>query len=616
VSRTGDAAKFRIADCMNAPNQIAPQPRPATDRWVRLTAAAAKVAGTFCVLVAALLLINHFGVPSQDPLKSKAIAEAKERLREAPKDEHLKQQIRDLDLQVRHRFFRHLATNNAGAWLLLAGAALFLIAARKTASDRKAPHLPPPFSGDVELARDRSGWGRWAVAATTVAVLALLLGIAAGTRVLVPDRASDLEKLLAGPGASPEGVAGPTLDEVLRNWTRFRGPRGDGVALSTNVPLTWNAATGEGILWRTEVPVKGFNSPVVWANRVFLTGGDEKAREVLCFDADTGSVVWRKAVPTAPPSAGKKVDIPEQTGYAASTGATDGRRFFAVFATGDLAAFDFSGNVVWSKSFGAPENMYGFATSLLIWQGRLILQFDQGEAEAGKSRLYAFEAATGRLLWEQRRSVPSSWATPLVIEAANRQQIITLGQPWVIAYDFTDGRELWRVDCLGSDLAPSPIFAGGLVLAVSAGKQMTAIRPDGQGDVTKTHVAWITEDNIPDITSPAGDGDLVFLATTDGMLTCLETKSGAKRWEQRLDLEFNASPTLVGDRLLLVSTKGVAVSVAAENTFRELGRAELGEGVHASPAIVDGRIYLRGLTNLFCLGAKAGDPGARGDRKP
>jgi outer membrane protein assembly factor BamB len=442
------------------------------------------------------------------------------------------------------------------------------------------------------------------VAGVAAMLGALLLAIAAGTRVLVPDGTRPAESPFDQPTAASGASDGPTLEETLQHWPRFRGPRGDGVALGTNAPLTWNAATGEGILWRAAVPVKGFNSPVVWGNRVFLSGGDAQAREVVCFDTDRGTLVWRQVVPAAPQP--KKVEIQDMTGYAASTGATDGRRFFAIFATGDLAAYDFSGSLVWSKAFGFPDSAYGYATSLLVWQGRLIVQLDQGDAEAGRSRLYAFDPATGRGLWEQRRAVPSSWTTPIVIDAANRAQIITLAEPWVIAYDLAQGSELWRVDCLGTDLAPSPIFAGGLVFAVSAGKQMAALRPDGQGDVTKTHVAWITEENIPDITSPVSNGELVFLLTTDGTLTCLEVASGTKVWEQRLDLEFHASPTLMGNRLLLLSTQGVAVNVAAERTFRELGRAELGEVVHASPALANNRIYVRGLTNLFCIGTPAG----------
>ena len=562
------------------------------------------------------MLANHFRVPSKDPLKSATLTAAKEQLRTQPTDEAAKQRIRDLDLDLRRRFFRHLDINAQGGWLLLAGGILFLLAAKAVADLRKAVPLPaakPLDDGAAAVASIR--FARWTVAALGAATMAVLLLIAVTTGTRVPSRTADLEKLQAG-SAEAAATAGPTLEQVLANWPRFRGPRGDGVALSTNLSLTWNVATGEGVRWKTAVPGKGFSSPVVWGDRVFVTSGDEQAREVLCFDAGNGRLLWQKQVPPAPELQGKKLEAPEQTGFAAATAATDGQRVFAVYGTGELAALDFAGKVVWSKFLGLPENLYGHSTSLLVWQGKLIVQFDQGEAEAGKSKLFALDPATGRVLWQQRRAVPSSWATPIVLDAAKPQQVITLGEPWVIAYDFADGRELWRVECLGTDLAPSPVFAGGLVMAVSASKQLTAIRPAGTGDVTKTQVAWNYGDNIPDITSPISNGELIWLLTTDGFLTCLDVKSGAKVWDKSLDQDFNASPVLVGNQLLLFTIKGLGLAVAADRSFQELDRAELGEAVHASPALVGEHLYVRGVTNLFCLGPSSAANPPTAQRKP
>ena len=585
----------------------APGPAPTApcspDRGARLTAL---VAAALVVAITGVMLANHFRVPSQDPLKAATLTAAKEQLRVQPTDEAAKQRIRDLDLELRRRFFRHLAINAQGGWLLLAGGILFLLAAKAVADLRKTVPLPASKPLDDGAAVASTRFARWTVTALGAATVAVLLLLAFTTRTLVPAGTAELEKLQADPAGT--AAAGPTLEQVLANWPRFRGPRGDGVALSTNLSLNWNVATGEGVRWKTAVPGKGFSSPVVWGNRVFVTSGDEQAREVICFDTDNGRLLWQKPLPPAPELQGKPLEAPEQTGFAAATAATDGQRVFAIFGTGELAAFDFTGKVAWSKFLGLPENLYGHSTSLLVWQGRLIVQFDQGEAEAGKSKLLALDPATGRVLWQQRRAVPSSWTTPLVLDALKPQQIITLGEPWVIAYDFADGRELWRVECLGTDLAPSPVFAGRHVLAVSASKQVVAIRPDGTGDVTKTHVAWKYEDDIPDITSPISNGELIWLLTTDGYLTCLEVKSGAKVWHKALDLDFNASPVLVGNQLLLVTIKGLGLAVAAGRSFQELGRAELGEAVHASPALVGDHLYVRGVTNLFCLG-----PGSAGN---
>lgn len=282
--------------------------------------------------------------------------------------------------------------------------------------------------------------------------------------------------------------------------------------------------------------------------------------------------------------------------------ATDGRRVYVIFANGDLAAFTIEGKLVWSKTFGPLKNPYGHAASLTIWRDRLILQLDQGDSEEGKSKLYALEGATGRVVWQTPRKVGASWASPIVIEAAGKPQVITLAVPWVIAYSATDGAELWRVEGLDGEITPSPIFAGGFVMAVSPSEKLMAIRPDGQGDVSKTHVAWVAEDNVPDITSPVSDGQLVFTVSSTGVVTCWNAKDGKKQWEHDFEMEFHASPSLAANRLYLFSQKGTALVVEAGAQFKELFRTEMGDAFHASPAFAPDRIYLKGLTNVFCLG--------------
>jgi outer membrane protein assembly factor BamB len=301
-------------------------------------------------------------------------------------------------------------------------------------------------------------------------------------------------------------------------------------------------------------------------------------------------------------ASGASAEIPEQTGYAASTMATDGRRAYAIFANGDLAAFNMDGKQVWAKNVGFPKNPHGHASSLMTVEGRLIVQLDQADAEQGLSKLIAFDGGTGRVAWQRNRPVAVSWATPLLVAAPSGSQIVTLAVPWVISYAARDGAELWRAEGLNNEVTPSPVFAGGLVLATSPNEKIMAIRPDGKGDVTKSHVAWEAEDNIPDISSPVGNGELVFAVTTPGMLTCYDAKTGKKQWEQDLAMECNASPTLVDDKLYIVTTKGLTLMVEAGRAFRELGRNDLGEKVYATPAFVRGRIFVRGVEHLFCIG--------------
>jgi outer membrane protein assembly factor BamB len=170
----------------------------------------------------------------------------------------------------------------------------------------------------------------------------------------------------------------PSPEELRANWPRFRGPDGGGVCAHGGAPLTCDVKTGTNIGWTAAVPAAGYSSPVVWGDRVFLSGGDEAKRELMCFDAQSGKLLWEGGVPKTAGSPEKTPEVPEQCGMAAATMATDGRRVYAMFANGDLAAFDFDGHLVWSKFLGFPKNPYGHAASLLTWQDRVIVQFDQG----------------------------------------------------------------------------------------------------------------------------------------------------------------------------------------------------------------------------------------------
>jgi len=178
--------------------------------------------------------------------------------------------------------------------------------------------------------------------------------------------------------------------------------------------------------------------------------------------------------------------------------------------------------------------------------------------------------------------------------------------PWVIAYAAADGTELWRVEGLNGEITPSPVFAGGLLFVASPSEKLLAIRPDGQGDVTRTHVVWTNEDNVPDVTSPTSNGELVFAVTTSGMLTCFDAKDGKKLWEHDFDMECHASPSLAGNRLYLLSQKGTAVVVEAARQFKDVFRTEMGDAFHASPAFAGDKIYLRGVTNVWCVGSNHG----------
>ncbi len=592
---------------MAAPTASLPPPPAADSTALRALRQTVVVITALCGLVVLLLLVQHERAQARDPLKSPQLAALKQQLLAEPKNEALKQQIRLLDLDLRRSHTRQVAFNGFGAWFVLGGVVALVLAVKGIARLRlvlPSPQAGPEAAERVALTARRARQATVAVAAITGAAF-LVLALPAKTRL--PSSPAGVDKVLAKlRGEGEDAPALPSPAELAANWPRFLGPSGNAFVTTATFPLAFNLASGEGVLWKTPVPAPGFNSPLIWSNRVFLSGGDATNRSVCAFDLGTGTQVWQRAVVNVPGTPATPPEVPDSTGFAASTMATDGRQVFAMFANGDLAAFHLDGRPAWSKNLGVPKNQYGFATSLAVWPGRLLLQYDQGEPENNLSKLIAFDGATGRVLWQKPRAVGQSWATPVVYEVGGKAQIATLAGELVIAYRVSDGTELWRAKMLAGEITPSPIFAGGLVVAVSPSDQLFAVKPDGAGDVTKSHVAWKTDENVPDVTSPVSNGELVFTVTSSGTVTCFELRDGKKLWEHECELEVNATPAIAGDRVYVFGAKGGLVVLAAAREARELAKTDLGEGVLASPAFARDVMVVRTVKTLFCVAAKAG----------
>jgi len=389
---------------------------------------------------------------------------------------------------------------------------------------------------------------------------------------------------------------------VAKYWTQFRGPGSQGRGAYDNVPLTWDAPAGRNILWRSPIPAPGKGSPVIWGKKVFLTGGSKDRREVFCYDADTGGLLWSTRIKDLPGSPARMKEPYEDTGYAASTPVVDDLHVLAIFANGDLACLDHDGKVIWAKALGLPNNPYSYGSSLVMYRNLLIVLWDQGALEDYMSKIFAFDAQTGRVVWQQRRAVSASWATPAVVRVGQADQLLTAANPWLISYDPATGSELWRAKTLeGGDVASTPACADGVAYSICAESYLAAVRADGSGDVTEAKLLWKSDTGLTNLTSPLTDGKLLWTIQTGGKLTCFDAKTGQVVYEKKLDKAFNASPSLCAGKLWLLGLKGHMFVCEAGREFKVLHTNLLGEGAFASPAFQDGRIYLRGRKNLFCI---------------
>jgi len=489
-------------------------------------------------------------------------------------------EIRRAEAALRARFLTGDRRLRQGGWLLLVGIATFAAGVKLALSTRpRIPALAPrAIAWDPD--REQSLFGR-----ASVLGAAILLSATAVAVPLLRERGGEIE--------TARGV-----------WTRFRGAGGLGISPHGAAPLVLDAREGqeENLRWKSVVPLPGLSSPVVWNERVYLTGASRNSREVYCYDALSGALLWRRPVSAGPESSRIPDGVWEETGYAAPTPVTDGARVWALFANGDVVCLDAFGKEIWCRNMGLPHTMYGLAASPMLLGEKLVLQIDQEVGDEGPaSALIALDAADGSDLWRTPRDVESSWPTPIRIQAPGGTQILTCANPFVIAYEPEDGSEIWCADCLAGDGGPSPSFAEGLVLVANIGSSLAAVRCDGEGDVTDTHLVWEHLEGLSDVPSPLAANGIVWFQGTDGTTTCLDLHTGEVFWEHDQKASFYSSPSLAGGRVYLISRDGEVHVIEAGREYRELAAGHLGEACDTSPAFADGRIYVRGRRHLFCF---------------
>ncbi|MHC4333720.1 MAG: outer membrane protein assembly factor BamB family protein [Planctomycetota bacterium] len=362
--------------------------------WARTAQRMAVVGGVFSVIVATLLAVNYVRRTVFDERRIAELDRLKIEILSQPNDEQLMSRIRDLDLRVRRERIRRLDFSHKGIRLLAAGLVTLLVGIMWAAGfSRKMPS--PALQGDVRAKQvEQRAWARRAVTAGT-------LLLAAGALLL---------------GLKPQvDFAGPSSEmEPDQIWPVFRGPGGMGISVTTNIPTEWNGKTGDGILWKKQVPLPGHNSPIVWTDHVFVSGGDANERQVYCYDALSGRLLWQHAVETEAGKTSEPLDVMEDTGLAAPTCVTDGKRACAIFADGDVGCFDFRGKQLWTRGLGVPDSAYGYSSSLAMYRSLILIQYDQATEDDEKSKVMALNVLSGQTVWETKRPVGSSWASPVV----------------------------------------------------------------------------------------------------------------------------------------------------------------------------------------------------------
>jgi outer membrane protein assembly factor BamB len=382
-------------------------------------------------------------------------------------------------------------------------------------------------------------------------------------------------------------------------WPEFRGPGGQGHSAERGLPLEW--AEGKNIAWKTPVAGLGWSSPVVADGRVWLTTAIEQrgiSLRVLAFDVATGREVVNVEAFNIP---SYRRAINPKNSWASPTPVIDNGRVYVHFGADGTAALSTSGAIVWKARFDYASQ-HGAGGSPIVYGDLLIFSCDGSDV----AFVVALDKNTGKVKWKTNRGFPAdqAYTTPLVIRAADRDQLISVGAFRTRAYDPSNGKEIWRVRYDdGFSNVPRPVFAHGLVFIATGFQQpsLLAVRPDGTGDVTKTHIAWALKRGAPLTPSPIAVGDELYVVNDGGIATCLDARTGAIVWQQRLGGTYSASPVFADGRIYFLAEQGVTTVIAPGREFRRLATNTLDGGLLASMAVSGGSLFLRTDTHLYRL---------------
>jgi len=389
------------------------------------------------------------------------------------------------------------------------------------------------------------------------------------------------------------------------DWPQFRGPSGQGHSSERGLPITWSES--QNVMWKTPVPGRGWSSPSVAGGRVWVTTSiKEKGASLraIAFDSSTGRETVNVEVFHL-----RSADLTNpKNSYASPTPIVEGDRVYVHFGAEGTAALTTTGEIVW-KARLPYQSQHGNGGSPVLYGDLLIVSCDGSD----DAFVVALDKRTGKVRWKTSRRLPAdqAYSTPLVIRVGDRDELVSVGAYRATAYDPQNGKEIWRVSYAdGFSNVPRPVYGHGLVYIATGFQQpsLLAVRADGAGDVTKTHIAWTLKRGAPLTPSPLVVGDELYVVNDGGIASCLDAKTGEARWLQRLGGEYSASPVFADGRIYFLSEEGVATVIAPGKEFRKLATSSLDGETLASMAVSDGSIFIRTGTHLYRIGAPGSSP--------
>jgi outer membrane protein assembly factor BamB len=397
---------------------------------------------------------------------------------------------------------------------------------------------------------------------------------------------------------------------IAENWPCFRGPTHQGISNEKDIPVEWNQTSN--IVWKTPIPGIGWSSPIVFNNRVFVTTATDggASYRLLCLDRLTGNILWNKQIHRQNPGHKQRYNS-----YASSTPVTDGRYVYVLAFDGTLAAVSNEGNVIWTYQEFEYFSEHGLAVSPILYEDLLIVPFDGSSSGPDKKLgwqkpwdkglILAVNKNTGKVQWRGQRGLSRiAHVTPQILSENDNDQLISSAGDVVQGFDLETGRRIWTAANSGEGVVPSIVIGDGLIFVTSGfgDSAIRAIRTGGEGDVTATHIAWESTEDVSKIPSMLYVRPFLFLVTETGVAKCLRAATGEEIWRNRLGGKHSASPIWADGRIYFLSEKGKTTVIKDGGEFKILAENELNEKCVASPAISQKQIFIRSEKNIFCIG--------------